>query len=71
MGLRRDVGTQKGVAGLTPRPFTLEEETGSHYAAAAAVAAAVGRRRRSSPSARAASPWASYTVMRLFMLFMQ
>ena len=24
------VGTQQGVAGLTPRPFTLEEETGSH-----------------------------------------
>ena len=25
------VGTHQGVAGLTPRPFTLEEETGSHY----------------------------------------
>ena len=25
------VGTQQGVAGLTPRPFTLEEETGSHH----------------------------------------
>ena len=26
------VGTQQGVAGLTPRLFTLEEETGSHHA---------------------------------------
>ena len=25
------VGTQQGVAGLTPRPFTLGEETGSHH----------------------------------------
>ena len=31
VGLRLGfVGTQQGVAGLTPRPFTLEEETGSH-----------------------------------------
>ena len=25
------VGTHQGVAGLAPRPFTLEEETGSHH----------------------------------------
>ena len=25
------VGTYQGVAGLAPRPFTLEEETGSHH----------------------------------------
>jgi hypothetical protein len=25
------VGTHQGVAGLTPRPFTLEEETGPHH----------------------------------------
>ncbi len=26
------VGTNQGVAGLAPRPFTLGEETGSHHA---------------------------------------
>ena len=25
------IGTHQGVAGLAPRPFTLEEETGSHH----------------------------------------
>ena len=29
--LRKAVGTKQGVAGLTPRPFSLEEEAGTHH----------------------------------------
>ena len=48
------VGTQQGVGGLTPRPFTLGEEAGMRRPPPSV--AAVGRRRRSSPSVRAAPP---------------
>ena len=57
------VGTYQGVAGLAPRLFTLEEETGSHLRPSPPSpppsVAAVGRRRRPTPRPSASGPVAS------------
>ena len=69
------VGMDQGVAGLAPRPFTLEEETGSHHvfmfiAPARASACTTGAHLHL-PAHRRSSIIIISALFMLFMLFMQ